>query len=137
MNDQAMKVSGIIQKDGRKYYILIWDTQLFIAKPTDGQKFECNGVTGTLKAIKEKIRSGEINNIQTKDADVDHCVPVATTTAQPTWDCIDPCALMIVDGSEISASDILHTLNCKGWLSDDGLPDVEKARREVDRFKLK
>ena len=53
-----------------------------------------------------------------------------------TWDCIDPCALIIqmLDDNKLS-DDIKGTLDCFGWLDEYGRPDLEKAAKEINRVR--
>lgn len=56
-------------------------------------------------------------------------VPILTDP--DTWDCIHPCALLIICRVPMG-SEILRTLDAYGYLTADGVPDVEGALREYN-----
>lgn len=52
-----------------------------------------------------------------------------------TWDCIDPCALLILKFPfQLNDDEIKETLFKFGWTDESGNPDTQRAMRERDRY---
>ena len=47
--------------------------------------------------------------------------------------CVDPCAWLVIGLYQRtpSAPSIIKTLDCHGWLREDGKPDMARASREI------
>lgn len=89
--------------------------------------YRCRGRDfDTLKEIKNWIE-GMSEDDPTNDIDCDN-------NKSPMWDCVDPCALLIRLGHEMGLSHkALETLDKYGWLTEEGLPDLEKVDKEFKR----
>ena len=113
-----MKVTGQQRGDLRDYRIE-HDGQQFVAISQGNGRFSCEELGMSNRTL----------------SDIKHAatVPPETPEAIPsTWDCIDPCALLIVLGE--SSEEVRQTLDCHGWLDSLGNPDAARAEREIDRF---
>ena len=127
-----MKVTGIARDDGGKDYLISHNDEQHKATK-NGSLFSCNGVTDTLKAIKQMIELGEFP--QTVDSQ-----PVQVTDDEPDlgvglWDCVHPCALLVLTVGDRGIDDemrrhFISTLNNYGWLLECGSPDYERAMRD-------
>ena len=58
-----------------------------------------------------------------------------------TWDCVDPCALLIrIAGTRLSHprsdvdSEIIRTLESFGWMKPDATPDFEEADKNFKKW---
>ena len=117
------------------------DYRIFLDNGTDhlavrkGQKFFCDGFTGTLKEVKEML----CNNDDAEDG------PEAEDgfdpTIEGTWDCVQPCALLIrlVDFSKLEGEErdeLFRTLDAYGWIEHDEIgdkADTSRASRDWSR----
>ena len=93
----------------------------------DGQRWHCQDYCGTLKDIKAKICSGEINLGHDDDEEYEE---VRLDEPAGTWDCVHPCALLITSGLKMTET-IMETLDKYGWLDENGAPDLRRANKEV------
>lgn len=86
-----------------------------------------------IKQIKSIILSGGIV-LKTQDEVID-----LERNELGTWDCVDPCALLILNvphdhGLHGSISpQLIQTLDAYGWLDEEGRPDVKRAEKEITR----
>ena len=101
---------------GEKYY----------AKAVGSQGYECGGINfDSLKAIKAHIVEG---GFDTEAPDEQ-----ATTDGADTWECVHPCAWLVIMEPAQTCKIKLATLDAYGWLDCMGRPDVARAEREIKR----
>ena len=106
----------------------------FYAKAIGSQSYECGGVNfDTLRAIKAHIEAGGFEDGSSVQPMQD---------GPDTWDCVHPCALLIVKLDTITSypqlritEEELATLDAYGWLDIMGRPDIARAEREIKRVK--
>ena len=133
-----MKTIGIKRADGLKNYRILHDGHEWIAR-RHGSYFECNGSRGSVKDIKAAILDGSIPrdlslteevalSIEDDHKDEHKHEPLGV------WDCVDPCALLILLGGSLDEAmikaSIAKTLDAHGYLLADGTPDRGQAMRE-------
>ena len=99
----------------------------------EGKKWTCRGQQfKNVKDIKQAILEDAFGDNQAPGAEpAANVEPDSKTT--PTWDCIDPCAhlVLLFELHDIKpAGHHLDTLDKLGWLVD-GKPDVARAKRAV------
>ena len=141
-----MKVTGVKRDDGSKDYEVITDDNRRFMCVRHGQKFQCCGVIGTMKQLKQMIADGTL--VWGANPDEEGTEPEPTfdghPLCKPAWECVDPCALLIlflVGAGEVSQSgewaleeptrhSAYDTLDKLGWLLADKNVDVAKALRE-------
>ena len=53
--------------------------------------------------------------------------------SKPTWGCVSPCALLIqlIEGKPVNIDDVMNTLDCYGYTTEDGKPDVQRAEKDM------
>lgn len=135
------KTVGVDGSDGKDYEIYAEEGGLetvYHCKRV-GQRFECLGVVDSIKGLKKRILSGHFSDRQSDVEGADRAA--AHDVAIGTWDCINPCALLVkmvetvpaFDG--ISEDDLMLTLDNYGWLDENGRPDFHQANREFERFR--
>lgn len=152
-----MKVTGIPRDDGGKDYLISHNGQQHKATRS-GSLFCCNGFTGTLRGIKNRILRGELVESQSPNNTIGGVIQIHDETKEirekfedirkriqeddPSrgvglWDCVHPCALLVkimVDAHaefmpEGLDAEIDRTLDAYGYLLSDGSHDIEQARR--------
>lgn len=128
-----MKVQGVPNDQGGKDYLISHNGNQHKAT-RNGSLFCCNGVTDTLKAIKQMIELGELPD------EVDS-QPVHTVTPDDIdvglWSCVHPCALLVLTVGDRAIEDqmrreFIKTLDNYGWLTEKGSPDYRRAMREYE-----
>ena len=123
------KTVGNTPAIGRKSYTIHTECgQEFKATPSGSQSYDCNGMKfSSLKAIKAYVL--EAND---EAADV-----VEMNESGNLWDCIDPCALLIINMLEhnlVLGHNEMTTLDHFGWLTENGKVDSERAKKEFARI---
>ena len=117
--------------DTRKDYVIRTKCgEKFYAKAVGSQGYECGGVNyGSLKALKAHIVEGGFAEEATEASEV------STADGADTWDCVHPCALLILHVSNhLPIPDLyIETLEAYGWLDCMGRPDIARAEREIKR----
>lgn len=136
-----MKVTGIPRDDGGKDYLISHNGQQHKAT-RNGSLFSCNGVTDTLKAIKQKIESGELAS--TEDSDQEQATEDTHQNDVGLWDCVHPCALLIKLWTEPHIEfmpeglvpEIVRTLDAYGYMLPEGGCDTQQANHDYQIGKL-
>lgn len=130
-----MQVNGIPRPDGSKDYRIVYEGQEYTAI-RNGSLFLCNGMTGTLREIKQSIQDGVISIHQQE--------PNPCEGLSDSWDCVPPATLVALMVSvSIRDEDInmfdecLRTLDCYGFIKQNGAVDKEEALRIYNKFKEK
>ncbi len=54
-----------------------------------------------------------------------------------TWDCVDPCALLMLHAGSVDDPEVKRTLDAYGWLMPDGSLDVEQAEENLEKWSKK
>jgi len=128
-----MKLQGVPNDHGGKDYLISHNGNQHKATK-HGSLFCCNGVTDTLKAIKQMIELGELPE------EVDS-QPVHQVTPQDIdvglWSCVHPCALLVLTVGDRALDDdmrrqFITTLDNYGWLTEKGSPDYRRAMVEYE-----
>lgn len=131
----SMKVKGLPRSDGSKDYSIVHEGEEYTAI-RNGSLFLCNGVTGTLREIKQSIQDGVISIHQHE--------PNPCEGISDSWECVPPATLVALmlsvslKGSELNIFDeCLRTLDCYGFIKENGAVDKEEALRIYNKFKEK
>jgi len=126
-----MKVKRQLNGD----YSITHDGETYYAEK-QGREFLCRGILAKLRDIKDRILAGGFpqgsGNTVPQDDPKNNTVPQGDT-----WDCTDPCALLILhlpyEMLRDMPSDVERTLDCYGWLDAGKEPDLARAQREFIR----
>jgi len=128
-----MKVKGIKRNDGKKDYRISHENKNYKAVKC-GSLFLCNGMKGTLKEIKVHISNGSLDD--------DEPEPDPVQYMNGLWDCVHPCALLVLITDALrSGEDIPDqvfkegavTLDKYGWGRNAG-EDLVRANKEMRNF---
>ena len=125
--------------DIRKSYIIHTTCGTkFYAEADGSQGYICNGVKyKSVKDIKAAIADGSISNEGDDEGDDEAPAEISTAEGVDTWDCVHPCALLVVLQNTFlqgcHEKQVLKTLDNYGWLDEQGKPDIARAKREVSR----
>ena len=128
-----VKTRGVFDEEGIKNFAITnLDTgETFIALRT-GSKFTIgdDGVSRTLSECKQLVA----NDAVVFFADAEKATEGPRNGA---WDCVDPNALLILlqAGVEVSKEEINRTLDAHGWLTPDGLTDIEQADASFEKWR--
>ena len=130
-----MQVKGLPRPDGSKDYSIMHEGEEYTAI-RNGSLFLCNGMTGTLREIKQSIQDGVISINQQEP---DPCEGLSDS-----WACVPPATLVALMLSvSIKDEDInmfdecLRTLDCYGFIKENGSVDKDEALRIYNKFKEK
>ncbi len=128
------KLDYHINGKSRKGYVIHTTCgEKYHAKPVGSQSYECGGVNfKSIKALKAAIIAGDFAEDDTEATEVGG---VSTADGADTWDCVHPCALLIIHVSNnLPIPDLyMETLDNYGWLDCMGRPDATRAVREIER----
>lgn len=126
-----MKVTGVQRRDGNKDYYITHEGKNYTAVRRD-DRFTCNGVTATLREIKEQIKHGSIpsDDLPGYSGVIEVEIPECET-----WACVHPCAHLVLcfDTPDTIPEEVMKTLDAWGWLDESGKPDTKRADRELAR----
>ncbi len=121
-------------KNRKGYVIHTTCGEKFHAKPVGSQSYECGGINfKSIKALKAHIVEGGFEQEEPMVSFL-----WSTTDGADTWDCVHPCALLILATQPYCGLDsnlIKLTLDSYGWLDCMGRPDIARAEREIARGK--
>jgi hypothetical protein len=114
----------------RKGYAIHTDSgDVIKANPCGSQGYMTFGGAfySTLRSLKDAIEAGELN-------EADEPTESSTLDGADTWDCMHPCALLILmEETYFYLENKLETLDAYGWLDCMGRPDIARAERESKR----
>lgn len=139
---EVLKTVGVERPDGNKDFdIYLMDGTVVRAVRNAGM-FQVGDVVDTLKSLKilvmEGLRWADFDPLNPEHAgQAGDCGDAAAEPAKlGTWDCIDPCALLVEDYRHKSLDPSLRrTLDCHGWIDPEtGEPDYDRAIKEIERF---
>ncbi len=126
-----VKVKGVLDENGIKNFMITnTDTGEVHVAMRDGQKFVVGEFRGTLSQCKQLVSASEV--VHFADAPPE---PM-DSRADGTWDCVDPCALLIIAaaGGHVSDDEINRTLDAHGWIKPDGERDSLHARENLEKW---
>jgi hypothetical protein len=134
-NERNMKVTGIKRDDGSKDYSIVHDGCEYFAQ-RKGQRFECRGMTGTMKEIKDAVEAGTLGGMDEGESSE----PLSRSTGG-VWDCVNPNALLVLALEKLDCTAmgadwhraVRESLDCAGYLGPQGQHEVETAQREFSR----
>ena len=124
------KTQGVIDENGVKNFIITdSDGDTYVALRQKDGKFTVgdDGIHRTLKQCKEVIVNDSVVYFADNKKEED---------CAGTWDCVDPCALLIMlqAGVDVNPEEIKRTLDAHGWLTPDGLTDVVQAEDNLEKW---
>jgi len=136
-NLNNLKIRGVLDENGVKNFMITntetGETHIALRS---GQKFEVGEFRGTLAQCKQLVAANALiarSKFRWK--------PFGDAKPEPeekngTWDCVDPCALLIMlqAGVDVSPDEIKRTLDAHGWLTPDGLTDIVQAEDNFDKW---
>jgi len=124
---KEIKHTRSFMHDGVKWFAITTTCGEQYECEPQGQRWYCEGHCDTLKNIKAKICSGEIN-LGYEDEEFEE---VRLDEPMGTWDCVHPCALLIAYSVEMTDT-VMETLDKYGWLDENGEPDIRRANKEME-----
>ena len=123
-----VKVKGVLDETGAKNFMITnTDTGEVHVAMRDGQKFTLGEFKGTLAQCKQLVSEGRVVHFADSPEE---------KKKLGTWDCVDPCALLILvaAGADVSPAEIDKTLDAYGWLVPDGQHDALAARENYEKW---
>ena len=129
-----VKTKGVFDEEGIKNFAITnVDTgETFIALRT-GSRFTIgdDGVSRTLSECKRLVANDAV--VFFADAEKD----TETPEQDGTWQCCDPCALviMLATGVDVPDSVIDNTLDAYGWIIPEGLRDIVQAEENYSKWR--
>jgi len=122
-----VKVKGVLDETGVKNFMITntetGETHVAIRS---GQKFEVGEFRGTLAQCKDLVGASKV--VHFADA------PPEPESNHSTWDCVHPCALLILHAGSVDDPEIKRTLDAFGWLLPDGKLDIEHAEENLEKW---
>lgn len=136
-----MKVKGMQRPDGKRDYVLSHNGRQFLAV-NHGHYFLLEGVSGTLKSLKQRVIEGYFDVVPDRPIEVSPDDPSEAEdydSKPQLWDCVEPCALLTLlfleHPSGKYGSEIFRTLDNHGYLNEAKFPDEERARHDYEQQK--
>lgn len=119
-----------IEGHSRKAYrITTSEGDSYDCTPSGSAGYELLGTAyRSLKECKKDIEGGLVADNTGEPA-------IDVETAGKTWDCVDPCAILITIAPPILGCELIRTLDAHGWLTPEGLPDRAAAAKEFERIR--
>lgn len=122
-----VKVKGVLDENGIKNFMITnTDTGEVHVALRDGQKFILGEFRGTLAQCKQLVSVSEV--VHFADA------PPEPESNHSTWDCVHPCALLILHAGSVDDPEVKRTLDAFGWLLPDGKLDIEQAEENLEKW---
>lgn len=134
------RTTGIVNPEtGKKDFEIEREDGVCVLARRNGSKFVVfDMIPASLSQCKEIVADWDF------DADSDDSNSPCTDSpcsGRGTWDCVDPCALLIrIAGTRLSHprsdvdSEIIRTLESFGWMKPDGTPDFEEADKNFSKW---
>lgn len=136
-SSEVLKTVGVDRPDGNKDFDIYLMNGEVVRAIRNAGKFQVGDMVDTLKQIKilvmEGLRWEEGHDPITAGDPGD---AAAEPAKLGTWDCVDPCALLVEDYRHKQIDPTLRrTLDCYGWIDPEtGEPDYGRAIKEIERF---
>jgi hypothetical protein len=122
-----VKVKGVVDDTGVKNFMITnTDTGEVHVAMRSGQKFEVGEFRGTLAQCKAMVGANKV--VHFADA------PPEPDSNHSAWDCVHPCALLILHAGSVDDPEIKRTLDAFGWLLPDGRLDIEQAEENLEKW---
>ena len=122
-----VKVKGVVDETGVKNFMITnTDTGEVHVALRSGQKFELGEFRGTLAQCKQLVAASEVVHFADQ--------PPEPESNHSAWDCVHPCALLILKSDELGCKEVLRTLDSFGWLLPSGEPDVKGAKENYEKW---
>ena len=134
-----IKVKGVSDESGRKNYIITNtdDGSEHVAiKRESGSKYDIGDHTClTLRQCKVLVSEDRVRHFADRCTKI---VPDSEVADEPerkpeTWDCCDPCALLILL-ADTTDPEVRRTLDAYGWITQDGELDSEQANDNYEKW---
>ena len=134
-----IKVKGVSDESGRKNYIITNtdDGSEHVAiKRESGSKYDIGEHTClTLRQCKVLVSEDRVRHFADRCTKI---VPDSEVADEPerkpeTWDCCDPCALLILL-ADTTDPEVRRTLDAYGWVTQDGELDDEQANDNYEKW---
>ena len=122
-----VKVKGVLDENGVKNFMIthVDSGEVHVAM-REGQKFTLGEFKGTLAQCKQLVADGKV--VHFADA------PPEPESNHSTWDCVHPCALLILHAGSVDDPEVKRTLDAFGWLLPDGKLDIEQAEENLEKW---
>ena len=137
-----IKVKGVIDESGTKNYIITNtdDGSEHVAiKRVTGSKYDIGEHSClTLRQCKvliseDRVRHFADSHEEIADKLVDGLLGDEAERKSETWQCVDPCALLILFAHHIDP-EVRRTLDAYGWVTPDGELDDEQANENYEKW---
>jgi hypothetical protein len=133
-----IKVKGVSDGCGRKNYIITNtdDGSEHVAiKRETGSKYDIGEHTClTLRQCKVLVSENRVRHFaDSREEMVVDAVEDKSERKPETWDCCDPCALLILL-ADTTDPEVRRTLDAYGWITQDGELDDEQANDNYERW---
>ena len=137
-----IKVKGVIDESGTKNYIITNtdDGSEHVAiKRVTGSKYDIGEHTClTLRQCKVLVSEDRVRHFADSVEDiadklVDGLLGDEGDRKPETWQCVDPCALLILL-ADTTDPEVRRTLDAYGWVTPDGELDDEQANENYEKW---
>jgi len=133
-----IKVKGVSDGCGRKNYIITNtdDGSEHVAiKRETGSKYDIGEHTClTLRQCKVLVSENRVRHFaDSREEMVVDAVEDKSERKPETWDCCDPCALLILL-ADTTDPEVRRTLDAYGWITQDGELDDEQANDNYEKW---
>jgi len=133
-----IKVKGVSDESGRKNYIITNtdDGSSHVAiKRESGSKYDIGEHTClTLRQCKVLVSENRVRHFaDSREEATVEAVEDRSERKPETWDCCDPCALLILL-ADTTDPEVRRTLDAYGWITQDGELDDEQANDNYERW---
>jgi len=133
-----IKVKGVSDESGRKNYIITntddGSSHVAIKRET-GSKYDIGEHSClTLRQCKVLVSENRVRHFaDSREEMVVDAVEDKSERKPETWDCCDPCALLILL-ADTTDPEVRRTLDAYGWITQDGELDDEQANDNYERW---
>jgi len=137
-----IKVKGVIDESGTKNYIITNtdDGSEHVAiKRVTGSKYDIGEHTClTLRQCKVLVSEDRVRHFADSVDDISNKLVDGLFEDEPerrpeTWQCVDPCALLILL-ADTTDPEVRRTLDAYGWVTQDGELDDEQANENYEKW---
>lgn len=130
-----LQAVGMHDEHGNKIgYRIHHEGKVYEAFRTPDERFKCEGFVGTLKQVKQNIQAGGLDHFAdaTQRPETPHN-DEGLADNPDAWNCVPPCAMLILFCTALDHPEVLRTLDAYGWLLPDGTPNIEDARYQMNK----